>query len=278
MKSSSKNIGKNINKKANRLKHWIDTYKLHSKIIYEVDADIYQNKELTKKEMKMVESLIEKGFRKKIKNPILDLACGQGRHSIYLAQKGFDVLGLDYSFGFLEIAKGNARKANVENVRFLQGDMRHLPFDNESFSTVLLLGNSFGYFSDSDNEKIILEVFRVLKKEGIFVFDITDKNPFLECLISYARYKVKTPSFGLVIDERWKSWDEKTKRINCKKKHTTRRGEVLLETPYVIRLYEREEIKNLLARVGFRIAKIKKFKGAEDLGLMRKRLFIGCVK
>src|SRR5712664_2915980 len=54
---------------------------------------------------------------------VLDLPCGQGRHSIELARRGYEVTGVDLSSFMLEVAKKRAAAAGVE-VRWLEGDMR----------------------------------------------------------------------------------------------------------------------------------------------------------
>ena len=77
---------------------------------------------------------------------ILDLACGQGRHAVPLAQHGFHVVGLDYQPHLLHAAAQAAQQAGVSPT-FVRGDMRRLPFC-AGFSAVLNLFTAFGYFSD----------------------------------------------------------------------------------------------------------------------------------
>src|SRR3979490_3319069 len=54
---------------------------------------------------------------------ILDLPCGQGRHAIELARRGYDVTGVDLSTYMLGVARERAEASGVE-VRWLAGDMR----------------------------------------------------------------------------------------------------------------------------------------------------------
>ncbi len=98
---------------------------------------------------------------------ILDLACGAGRHSNYLATKGFKVTGLDLSAESIERAKANAH----QNASFGVADMRELGYKAE-FDHVLNLFTSFGYFDDfADNLKVLQGVFKALKPGGRFVLD-----------------------------------------------------------------------------------------------------------
>ena len=98
---------------------------------------------------------------------ILDLACGKGRHARYLAEKGFDVTGLDVSVSSISFA----RHFEHERLSFYQHDMR-LPFRINYFDAILNIFTSFGYFStDQDHEKTLRNVFRGLKPGGLFVLD-----------------------------------------------------------------------------------------------------------
>jgi SAM-dependent methyltransferase len=112
---------------------------------------------------------------KKIENPvtgckILDLACGNGRHSIELAKRGFDVTGIDLSDPLLDIAKKRSAQLNLK-IEFLKADMRELNFE-ERFDGVINLFTSFGYFEeDSENERVISQISLSLKKNGWFVID-----------------------------------------------------------------------------------------------------------
>lgn len=116
-----------------------------------------------------------KNLKPSKKDRILDLACGAGRHSLELAKKGFDVVGLDYSNYLLNVAKKAAKKGKVRNVKFIRGDMRDLQFKNE-FNLVLSMFTSFGYFYDeADHMKVLLGVRAALKNKGEFFLDI--KNP-----------------------------------------------------------------------------------------------------
>ena len=103
---------------------------------------------------------------------ILDLACGKGRHSIYLNQKGFDVVGLDLSPQNIAFAQGFQN----ERLKFYVHDMRE-PFDKNEFDYTLNLFTSFGYFdTKAENEKVICEAAKALKKDGNFLIDFL--NPY----------------------------------------------------------------------------------------------------
>src|SRR5262249_31310442 len=98
---------------------------------------------------------------------ILDLGCGSGRHSRYLASMGFDVTGLDLSAESIN----QARKAERSNLHFNRQDMRQ-PFGTGAFHYVFNLFTSFGYFEDpAENLTVIQNVARSLKPGGHLVLD-----------------------------------------------------------------------------------------------------------
>ena len=103
---------------------------------------------------------------------VLDLCCGTGRHSIQLAKRGASVLGVDKTPAYLEQARRAAR--GLPGCRFVEGDMRRLPFKGE-FDAALNLWTSFGYFAKySDDLKTLKGVARALKPGGLFLIELVD--------------------------------------------------------------------------------------------------------
>src|SRR5260370_12461547 len=102
---------------------------------------------------------------------ILDLPCGQGRHAIELASRGYDVTGVDLSSLLLKVAEERARAAGVR-ARWLEGDMR-VPLAGEKFDVVLNLFTSLGYFADAaDDRRAVSAAAAMLLPEGRFVLEM----------------------------------------------------------------------------------------------------------
>ena len=127
------------------------------------------------KEARKLINLVRQNINLKPDSQIIDLCCGQGRHAHILAELGYHVVGVDLSKTLLEVAKFNHSFSGT--ARFVQSDMRLLPF-NHSFDLLLNLFTSFGYFDyDIENQSVFSQFRQALKQDGWFVFDyINDKH------------------------------------------------------------------------------------------------------
>lgn len=110
-------------------------------------------------------------------SPVLDLACGTGRHAVVLAESGLQVTGVDLSENLLAIAgKETARLGH--SIDLIRSDMRYLNL-KKTFSAVFSLFTSFGYFDDdSENFSVFRVISDHLEPGGWFVFDYLN-DPFI---------------------------------------------------------------------------------------------------
>ena len=110
---------------------------------------------------------------------ILDLACGKGRHSVYLNSLGYDVTGVDLS----EKSINHAKQFENETLKFNVHDMSK-PYP-DTFDAVFNLFTSFGYFED---ENCNLETIKAIKSElndfGFGVIDFMNVNYIIENLVA----------------------------------------------------------------------------------------------
>lgn len=109
---------------------------------------------------------------------ILDLACGRGRHSIYLNTLGYDVTGVDLSKNSI----GEAKKHENEKLHFEVHDMR-LPC-NTKYDAIFNLFTSFGYFdNDNDNIKTLQAIRDSLTEYGFAMMDFMNVNYVIDNLV-----------------------------------------------------------------------------------------------
>jgi SAM-dependent methyltransferase len=103
---------------------------------------------------------------------------------------------LDYSEGMMTIAKMRFGAMNIENVHFIQGDVGHLPFEDNHFDVVISLN---GFHAFLDKEAAFSETLRVLKKGGLFIgcFYIKGENKRTDWFIKniYSPLGFFTPPF-----------------------------------------------------------------------------------
>jgi SAM-dependent methyltransferase len=105
---------------------------------------------------------------------VLDVCCGPGRHAQQLADKNYQVVGIDIN----DAALDKAKKISGGKVVYRKLDMRELSQLSESFDAVLNLWQSFGYFDDHTNAAILGEIRNKLNPNGRLILDIYHREFF----------------------------------------------------------------------------------------------------
>ncbi|MDD2434823.1 MAG: class I SAM-dependent methyltransferase [Bacilli bacterium] len=107
----------------------------------------------------------------KSKKPIIDLGCGQGNNSLYLIERGKEVIACDYSSEALKIV--NKYLPSVPSYQF---DMRDgFPFDGNC-TDLVIADLSLHYFSYEETRKILNELKRVIVNNGYLLFRVNSIN------------------------------------------------------------------------------------------------------
>ncbi len=101
---------------------------------------------------------------------LLDVPCGNGRHAIELAKKGFNVTGIDINEQYIEQAKQVSNKISAGSLTFVTDDMRQIKAIS-LFDAAYCLGDSFGYFGADACELFVKGIARALKPGGKFLID-----------------------------------------------------------------------------------------------------------
>ncbi len=267
--SGKKTIGPIVNLEEYLKPDWWKT--IFNSNYLKTDGDIVDDREITRKEI----DLFIKILNLAPEDRILDLCCGHGRHSMELANRGFNhVEGLDRSHYLIQKAKKECL-----SVRFREGDARKLPYAPDTFDVVMIPGNSFGYFETAKEDMLVLkEVLRVLKPWGRFLIDISDGE--------YLRKNIKPRSWEwidkkyFVCRERSLSLD-KTRLISREIISNVDSG-VVADQFYAERLYTVDEIIDFLKQAGFsnissRGSITPDSKRNQDLGMTEKRIIVSAI-
>lgn len=110
---------------------------------------------------------------------MLDLACGKGRHALYMSRFGYQVTGLDIS----ESSIAFARNFEHEGLDFFQHDMRK-PFRINYFDFIFNFFTSFGYFkTEQEHLQTLRNVERGLRPGGLFVLDFMNAQKVIRNLV-----------------------------------------------------------------------------------------------
>jgi D-alanine-D-alanine ligase len=206
---------------------------------------------------------------------ILDVCCGQGRHTLELARRGFTAEGLDRSHYLVQKARAAAKREGLD-VRFKEGDARRLPYRPDTFDAVMILGNSFGYFESGEDDRVVLsEVARVLKPGGRVLIDISDGG--------YLRDNFQKRSWEWIDKKhfvcRERSLSADGARLISREVITHVEKGVIADQFYAERLYTGETIRELLTSAGFsdieRHGEIATESARnQDLGMMERRIVV----
>jgi len=234
------------------------------------DGDVVEDAALTDDELDHVMATLDPAPE----DEILDLCCGQGRHSLGLARRGFvNVTGMDRSHYLITRARQAAKREDL-TVAFREGDARRPRFETDRFDHVLVLGNSFGYFeSRRDDLAVLAEIHRVLKPSGRVMLDLTDGD--------WMRVHFEPRSWEW-IDRNWfvcreRSLSRDGERLISREVITHARKGVVSDQFYAERLYGPAEMEALLREAGFREIEtsepiVTRSRRNQDLGMMGRRL------
>ncbi len=175
---------------------------------------------------------------------ILDLACGQGRHAVALAQRGYHVTGLDRSPALLAHARQAADAVGV-TVAWQEGDMRDLPWHAE-FDAVINITSAFGYFpTDEENEAVLRQVHQALKPGGQFLIETMHRDYIVREYQQHDWYETESETLVWTL----RLFDAVKGRTTVLERYRTADGEEG-ERYHNIRVFTATELHALLRRAG----------------------------
>ena len=248
---------------------------LFNSLYLKTDGDVVENDDNTVREVDAL--LAATGLE--LNDRVLDLCCGQGRHALELARRGYKkVLGIDRSRYLVSLARRRARAATLD-VRFREGDARKFSAPESSFDCAIVMGNSFGYFDrEEDDLAVLASIKRALRAHGKLVLDLMDGD--------WMRTHFERRSWEWIDEHQFvcreRSLSADGARVISREVVVHADKGVIADQFYAERLYSRELIQRLLEAVSFTDIR---FHGAleaistrnADLGMMAHRNFISAV-
>lgn len=176
-----------------------------------------------------------------LEGPFLDLGCGHGRHLMPLVEEDWPIFGIDYSADLVNMIDDEATREKVT-----RGDLKALPYQDNSIEGAYLLFNTFGYFSNDDNLIVLREIARVLKPGALLIMDAPARAG-MRAVVRELPASVRCQG-EMEIYETW-SIDKETKRLlgqgTWKIAGDTKQWQLSL------RLYTPVEIMRLFKKAGF---------------------------
>jgi D-alanine-D-alanine ligase len=247
---------------------------LFNAVYLKTDGDVVENDAATAAEV----DLLVKALGLEPNDRVLDLCCGQGRHCLELAKRGFRQLtGIDRSGYLIRLARRRAKQAGFE-VKFKEGDARRFAVPESAFDVVVLMGNSFGYFDrEEDDLGVLTAVKRALRSHGRLAIDLTDGD--------WMRTHFEPRSWEWIDQDQFvcreRSLSADGARLISREVVVHAERGVIADQFYAERLYSRERIQAVLAAAGFEALRFHEViegqsdRGA-DLGMMARRVFLTC--
>ncbi len=245
---------------------------IFTSLYLKTDGDVVENNQGTQQDI----DLLIKSLALEPHHKILDLCCGQGRHLLELARRGYiHLTGIDRSRYLIRLAKKRALQ-HAYHIKFSEGDARKISAPDNFFDCVSIMGNSFGYFEKlHDDIRVLEDIKRILISQGKLALDLADGAWLRDNFEARSWEWIDEDQF--VCRERSLSKDQ-TKLISREVIVHAEKG-VIRDQFYAERLYTAEQITQFLTELGFTNIVIHQNKSGissrnQDLGMMAHRMFV----
>jgi 2-polyprenyl-3-methyl-5-hydroxy-6-metoxy-1,4-benzoquinol methylase len=211
-------------------------------------------------------ALIEKLLKAQNVKTVLDMTCGTGSQVFYLAERGYEVIGSDFSPALLEQAR---KKAAIEDLdlTFVDGDMRNLKAGQ--FDAVITIFNAIGHLSKPDFEKTLQNIHTNLKEGGVYVFDIFNLLAITDDIIADFAMDIESIVNGVKIRNVQHSEIDRENGLLTSHDHYTilKDGcEPEIQTnSFSLQIYTAEQLHAMLERNGFEIVRRYDMEGNDFL-------------
>lgn len=201
-------------------------------------------------------ALIEKLLKEQTVKTVLDMTCGTGSQVFYLAERGYEIIGSDFSPALLNIARTKAKKLS-RYITFIDGDMRTIKAGK--FDAVITIASAVGHLSKKDFEITLQNIRNNLKDNGIYIFDIFNLQAITDEVIKNFTMNIENTVNGVTIrNVQHSEIDRKNGLLishdhyrifkdNCKPEKYTNTN------TFSLQIYTAAELQEILGKNGFEI-------------------------
>jgi 2-polyprenyl-3-methyl-5-hydroxy-6-metoxy-1,4-benzoquinol methylase len=205
---------------------------------------VYRHRD--KKEANELVQLVVNNIEVSKVTTVLDMAAGSGRHAVIFAREGFEVTAVDLSENLLSIGKKYAENENIK-IEFVHSDIRQFS-PNIKYNLILNLFTSMGYFEkDEENYFILSKAYELLENNGYFVLDYFNKSYVENNLVPST---IDEFDGSVITQNRFIEGERIIKEITIENKGKINK---YFES---VRMFSKDELINMLQKLGFRIIKI----------------------
>jgi len=181
-----------------------------------------------------------------VEGKVLDVGCGTGKHALYLQSLGIDVVGLDISPNATQVCKNRGLKKCVA------ASALHLPFESETFDTIIMMGNNFGIAGTlPETQRMLINFHKLLGANGTIIAHSID--PTLTNNPEHLAYHERNRKRGLPIGQ-----------VKIKLEYK----EIVTPWLYLL-LVTPEEMKKLAEETGWRFDQLLVEQDASYIGILK---------
>lgn len=199
-------------------------------------------------------ALIEKLLKEKKVKTVLDMTCGTGSQVFYLAERGYEIVGSDFSPALLDIARKKAKEMN-RNITFMDGDMRKV--NAGKFDAVITIFNAIGHLTKVDFEQALQNIHANLKDDGIYIFDIFNLRAITDNNIGNFTHHIESTVNGIrILNSQHSEIDRENGLLISHDRYTISKKESepeIYTNSFSLQIYTPEELQAMLENNGFRV-------------------------
>lgn len=199
-------------------------------------------------------ALVDRLLKQQNVKTVLDMTCGTGSQVFYLAERGYQVVGSDFSPALLEMARSKADAMN-KDITFIDGDMRNLQAGK--FDAIITIFNAIGHLSKADFEKTLQNIHANLNDSGVYVFDIFNLQAISDNVIDDFAMDVESVVNGvdirnIQISEIDREHGLLTSHHSCTVSKDDGEPEIYTNS-FTLQIYTAEELRTMLEENGFKV-------------------------